>query len=94
MAQAWVHQNSNRLRIRGYIENLIMDRLAAVIALLAHHADYIVRFEAKVDLVDPRRDDQLLLQLHLFLYILPASMARRATWVSHSPIQMLMRPPR
>ena len=79
MAQSWVHQNSNRLRIRRYIEDLIMDRLAAVIALVAHHADYIVRFEAEVDLVDPRRDDQLLLQLELFLCILSATVARRAT---------------
>ena len=88
MAQSWVHQNTNRLRIRRYIEYLIMDRLATVIALMAHHTDYIVRFEAEVDLVYPRRDDQLLLKFHLFLYILPASMASRASWVPHSPIMM------
>ena len=53
VAHAWVHQNAHGLAIRRDVEDLVMDRLAAVIARVSHHAHYVVRLEAKINLVDP-----------------------------------------
>ena len=53
VAHAWVHQNAYGLAIRRDVEDLVMNGLAAVIARVPHHAHYVVRLEAKINLVDP-----------------------------------------
>ena len=53
MAHARVHQNADGLAVGWDVEDLVVDRLAAVIARVSHHAHYVVRFEAEINLVDP-----------------------------------------
>ena len=75
MAHARIHEHFDGLGIWCNVENLVVDRLATVIARVSHHANYIIGLEAELNLIYPGRNDQLLLQLDLLLRFLAPSTA-------------------
>lgn len=55
-----VHVYSDDLCLGYHIEQLVLNRVAAVVCFVTHHADDVISFELEVDFVDPGRYDYLL----------------------------------